>query len=201
MGIMGLSREAQYLHDKYNPEGLAAPVKLPIDRKELARIMRRLGYTKGAEVGVCEGRYSKQICEQVRGVDLLCVDPWITYKDNPRGGPQAQHDRNIEITKRILEKFNVTIKQAFSMDAVREMAPDSLDFVYIDAHHGFDYVMQDIIEWAKRVRPGGMVAGHDYYHFRLAGVVEAVDAYTDAHGINEWFVTSEKEASWFWVKR
>lgn len=43
--------------------------------------------------------------------------------------------------------------------------------------------MEDLIEWSKKVRVGGIVSGDDYYHFRKAGVIEAVDAYTAAHGI------------------
>jgi hypothetical protein len=88
------------------------------------------------------------------------------------------------------------------MDAVRDIELESLDFVYIDGNHSFDYVMQDLIEWSKRVRRGGIVSGHDYYHFRNAGVVEAVDVYTHCHGIKEWFLTNEqKSKSFFWVKR
>ena len=78
---------------------------------------------------------------------------------------------------------------------------ESLDFVYIDGNHHFDFVMQDIIEWSKKVRAGGVVSGHDYYRFRNAGVVDAVNTYTHAHQIWEWFITDEpKEKSFFWAK-
>jgi predicted O-methyltransferase YrrM len=70
-----------------------------------------------------------------------------------------------------------------SMDAVDDIPDNSLDFVFIDANHAFDYVMLDLIYWTKKVRPGGIVSGDDYFHFKKAGVVEAVDAYTKAHGI------------------
>jgi hypothetical protein len=86
------------------------------------------------------------------------------------------------------------------MNAVRDFSYGELDFVYIDGHHGFDYVMQDLIEWSKVVRPGGIVSGHDYYRFRWAGVVPAVDAYTHAHQIHEWFITDEKETTFFWAR-
>jgi hypothetical protein len=190
------------VHRHLNPRGLPSPVQLQkFSRKNLAKVYRHLGYKRGAEVGVAEGRYSKQMCEMNPGVRLLCVDCWARYRGNVRGGPQMQHDRNLEITWRILEPFDVEIVREFSMDAVKKVEEESLDFVYIDANHAFDYVMQDIIEWSKRVRSGGIVAGHDYYHFREAGVVEAVDAYALAHGISEWFLTNErKEKSCFWVK-
>jgi len=60
--------------------------------------------------------------------------------------------------------------------------------------------MQDLIEWGKRVRQDGIISGHDYYRFRWAGVVDAVDAYTRAHQVNEWFIDDMRETSFFWVK-
>lgn len=171
-------------------------------RRNLAKLFCILDYATGAEIGVAEGRYSKRMCDLNPGVELLCVDTWQKYSGNRRGGPQSQHDRNYDIAQRILAPFDTTIVRAFSMDAVRNIELESLDFVYIDGNHDFDYVMRDIIEWGRRVRRGGIISGHDYYHFRDAGVVEAVDAYILAHGIEEWFLTNEsKEKSWFWVKR
>jgi len=193
--------EIRIVHDKLNPNGRRSPVYLEgFGRKDLAKLYRELGYRKGAEVGVAGAKHSKMMCEQIPELELLCVDPWKRYQGNPRGGQQEKQDRNYEIAKRVLRPFNATLIPAMSMDAVRDVEPKSLDFVYIDGHHGFDWVMPDIIEWSKRVRSGGIVAGHDYYHFRWAGVVEAVNVYVKTHGINEWFLTIEREPSWFWVK-
>jgi hypothetical protein len=194
---------AEWIHRHLNPHGSHSPVQLTkFSRKNLAKVFRVLGYKRGAEIGVAEGRYSKQMCEMNPGVRLLCVDCWARYHGNVRGGPQNQHDRNFEMAHINLQPFDAEIVRAFSLDAARNVELESLDFVYIDANHAFDYVMQDIIEWSKRVRRGGIVAMHDYYHFRDAGVVEAVDAYVLAHGITEWFLTNErKEKSAFWVKR
>jgi len=193
----------RWVHRNLNPGNLSSPVHLEkFSRRNLAKLFRILGYETGAEIGVAEGRYSKMICDHNPGVRLLCVDTWQKYSGNSRGGPQSQHDRNYEIAQRILAPFDTTIVKAFSMDAVNNVELESLDFVYIDGNHAFDFVMQDIIEWGKRVRKGGIISGHDYYHFRGAGVVEAVDAYTLAHGIAQWFLTNEsKEKSWFWVKQ
>ena len=91
--------------------------------------------------------------------------------------------------------------KAMSMDAVRDVPKESLDFVYIDGNHMFDFVMQDIIEWSKRVRPGGIVSGHDYYRFRNAGIIPAVDLYTKMHKIKQFFLTDEKTPSFFWIKK
>jgi len=67
--------------------------------------------------------------------------------------------------------------------------------------HAFDYVIRDIIEWSKKVRVGGIIAGHDYYMFDERGVVMAVDAYIKAHNIREAYFTDEKRHTYFWIKR
>jgi hypothetical protein len=86
------------------------------------------------------------------------------------------------------------------MDAVGEFEHESIDFVYIDGNHRFDFVMTDLIRWAKRVKKGGIVALHDYCHFHWSGVVRAVDAYTYCHDIRPWFITKEAKPTVFWVK-
>jgi len=192
---------AEWLHEHLNPHNRESPIHLEkFGRKNLAKIYRLLDFKIGAEVGVADARHSELMCQQVPDLKLLCIDPWLRYRGNPRGGPQTQHDHNHELAKQRLASFDATLVKAMSMDAVKDVPIDSLDFVFIDGHHGFDWVMQDIIEWSRRVRKGGIVAGHDYYHFEWAGVVEAVDAYALAHHIPEWFVTLEREPTWFWAR-
>jgi len=70
------------------------------------------------------------------------------------------------------------------MDAVGDVADESLDFVFIDADHKYVSVCDDIREWSKKVRIGGIVSGHDYYKTRgeNLGVINAVDEYVAEHG-------------------
>lgn len=51
----------------------------------------------------------------------------------------------------------------------------SLDFVFIDADHGYHAVAQDIDAWRPKVRSGGILAGHDYCVWPGFGVREAVE--------------------------
>ena len=70
------------------------------------------------------------------------------------------------------------------MDAVADVRNDSLDFVFIDADHKYTSVCEDIREWSKKVRRGGIVSGHDYYKTRgeNLGVINAVNEYVAKHG-------------------
>ena len=88
-----------------------------------------------------------------------------------------------------------------SMEAVANFDDNSLDFVYIDGLHTFDAVMLDLIFWSPKVRSGGIVAGHDYLEFPNGGIIPAVRAYVTGHGISDWYVTRDKNPSFFWVKK
>lgn len=48
------------------------------------------------------------------------------------------------------------------------------DFVFIDAAHDYESVKADIAAWWPKVKPGGILAGHDYCE-AWPGVKQAVD--------------------------
>ena len=185
-----------------------SPVHLRVSRhRELIDLWRELGYTTGAEIGTEAGRYAEEICRGVPGVKLHCVDPYLAYDRYENHMSQQKLDGYfVEATQR-LSKYRAEIIREASLDAVRRFEPASLDFVFIDGNHHFDFVVRDIIAWAPIVRPGGFVAGHDYKPEGSEktpipfGVIEAVNAYTTAHKISPWFVVKgDKCPSWFWVK-
>lgn len=150
---------------------------------DLIKHFAELGFTTGAEIGVAEGYLSEAMFKAIPNLKLYCIDIWQPYRGNQWAKNQQKNDEMFETTKKRLSGYNATVIRKMSMDAVKELGDSSLDFVYIDANHGFDYVMQDLIEWTKKVRVGGIISGDDYYNFRKAGVIDAVDAYTKAHGI------------------
>jgi len=166
------------------------------NRNHLAELFFELGYAKGAEIGVRRGNYSKTLLDCNPNLELLCIDPWAPYMRVT----QSNQDIYMRDCKDKLATYKATLMKMTSMEALSHVPDESLDFVYIDGRHEFDYVMMDIICWSRKVRLGGIVAGHDYYNFYEAGVIPAVNAYTSAHGIHQWYTTKELEPSWFWVR-
>lgn len=153
------------------------------NRIDLAREWARRGYRHIAEIGVADGRYSLTLCQAIPDIVLTCVDPWRPYAGNTRGGPAAQHDRNYALARQRLAPYVVTFHRLPSLEAAPLVPNGSLDAVYIDGNHAYAYVRDDLAAWAPKVRPGGIVAGHDYYPFARAGVIQAVDEYAAAHGL------------------
>jgi len=169
-------------------------------RRDLAQLYNQLGYKFGAEVGVQRGHHAKTLFRNIKGLKLICVDPWTAYNRVS----QERVDNIFESCKTRLKRFDVEYMKMTSMDAVKLIPDRSLDFVYIDGLHEFDSVMRDLICWSRKVRFGGIVAGHDYYIFYQGGIVPAVNAYTRAHNINDWYITtgdSDGYPSWFWVQK
>jgi hypothetical protein len=196
--VNSMKDPAQYLHEKWKrrlPQ--PSPVRCPgYKRSELAHLFAKLGYVKGAEIGVMQGKFSEALCQANPDLELLCIDLWDAYYHYSA----SSGERHYKEAQERLASHNATLIKAASIDAAKDVADKSLDFIYIDGDHRFDYVMIDLILWSRKVRPGGIVSGHDYYRFRNAGVVPAVDVYTHVHGIHEWFITDEKEASLCWVR-
>lgn len=175
-----------------------SPVRIRgLSRKRLVEKFVGFGFKKGAEVGVFKGRFSEYMFQVIPGLELIGVDPYASDTDEKY---KEMGDGRYKHAKERLSEYNCQIIRKTSMDAVRDVPEESLDFVYIDADHRFDFVMQDIIEWSKKVRMGGIVAGHDYYRFKRGGVIPAVDIYTQQHKIYKWFLTDEKAPTWFWLK-
>lgn len=71
----------------------------------------------------------------------------------------------------------VNAKKLDSISASKLYKDNSLDFVFIDADHTFEAVIEDIRHWLPKVKHGGHLAGHDY--FNDPGVQRAVRTYFD----------------------
>jgi predicted O-methyltransferase YrrM len=165
-------------------------------RETLAECFGIMGFNTGVEIGTRKGIFAKTLCQANPKLHLYCVDPWMAYA----GVKQQDQDILYDIAKKALTGLNVTLVRKFSMDALDNFEMDSLDFVYIDGNHTFDYCCSDIIFWSRKVKPGGVVAVHDYMPGTWHGVMQAVDAYTHCHDIRPWYTTRERESTAFWMK-
>jgi len=206
----------KFLADKYNLDlNKPSPIEIPnVGRNTLCDWFRELDFKRGAEVGVEFGKFSEVIMRANPSLELFCVDSWQNYEgylDPINQKPDLPN--GAEIVRQKLNKYpNVHCVQGFSHKVAKQFKDNSLDFVYIDANHNLPWVMDDIIDWEKKVRPGGIIAGHDYvYHKNFAHyVIEAVRWYTELKPIPLWFLLGTKakvegqirdhSRSWMWIK-
>ena len=181
------------------------PIVLPkMQRLHLARLFGELGYRRGAEIGVHRGKFSKCLSKANPGVTIFSVDPWEVYdRYEENYTPELMGQLHQEAIRRLAGTGCIIIRE-FSMDAAKQFKDGSLDFVFIDGNHEFQHVTNDIAEWSRKVRPGGIVSGHDFTRYKrnpVCHVKEVVNAWTYSHKIRPWFVARGKHGStWFWVK-
>ena len=175
--------------------------------KDFPSLFTGLHFTIGAEIGVEKGIFSKRLVRLVPELKLYAIDAWMPYKFPGNGNFGKSKDRQnsyYEETKTRLAPFNCEIIRKYSIDAVRDFEDESLDFVYIDAHHGYEFVKEDIEEWTKKVKVGGIVSGDDYFIFNSGndGVIKAVDEYVANHNISHLFIykNDKDHPSWFFIK-
>lgn len=185
----------RYIVRKFNVNANGkSPIEIPdTDRQTLAHLFKELGFKNGVEVGVEEGIYAEVLCKANPGLKLHCVDSWKAYEGYLEHRDQTKIDSLYEKAKERLQKYNVHLIKKLSIDGVKDFPDNSLDFVYIDGNHKYDYALKDITEWTKKVRPGGIVSGHDFRRDKsgLIQVVEALSKYAEIHGIT-FFVFGRK---------
>lgn len=158
-----------------------------VGRDDLAKFIALMGPDiVGAEIGVAAGKYSEVLMNANPNMTLYGVDPWEpypTYKDYVK---ESTFNQLLSDTHERMDRFpNYHFVRKYSMDAVNDFEDGSLDFVYIDANHSEPYVSQDINEWAKKVKKGGVVSGHDYARIKRENgessknwaVIPALDKY------------------------
>ena len=171
------------------------------NRITLHKLFTDIGYTYGAEIGVAWGKHANQMLTTIPELKLLLVDPWIAFG----GNSNRRMEKIFQSCKKRIDNKNAQYIRIPSIEAVKKIKDESLDFVYIDGLHDFDSIMLDIIMWAPKVRKNGIISGHDYCNKYQFGIIEAVKTYTYAHNIHQWYITGQPTRprdmpSFFWVK-
>lgn len=173
------------------------------NRIELAQYFAQLGFTKGVEVGVCDGIYSEKLMQNIPGLKLYGVDPYTEY----HGYPKERIERKMtEAIERLSKYPNYVLVRARSTEAAKTIEDGSLDFVFIDGAHDYESVKEDINAWYPKVRKGGILSGHDYYQGKSGGmgVIQAVDEFIAEHKLElqttEWDMEAyvdDRQPDWY----
>jgi len=186
-------------------------------RDSLPEFFKEMGYKVGAEIGVLTGDFTEKFCRA--GLKMYAIDPWMGFSGQGRHqNEQSVQDGYYEQAKKVLIPFkNCTIIRKTSMEALADFKNESLDFCYIDGDHDFRHTAEDIYEWTKKVKLGGVVSGHDYFNTApfarniVCNVKAIVDAYINLFEIENFYLIGgsktakhgdpDKYHSWFFIKK
>lgn len=188
------------------------PYKIPDSfRDDLPQFFKEMGYKVGAEIGVLRGEFTEKLCKA--GLKIYGIDPWKYYRRYRRHPQEAPMEEIYEDAKKRLEPYDCTLIRKTSMEAVEDFDDNSLDFVYIDGNHKIKYIVEDIFEWYRKVKPGGVISGHDYlnlrnYPYRVMAchVKAAVDLMTSIYNVDYYILGQnygkrDRHRSWLFVKK
>lgn len=172
----------------------------------LTRMIRRNGFTVGAEVGVANGKNMRHLLEYNPRLRMYAVDKWEKVEGGGEAGdptscspgctswdPVEGWNRFKLVTRQY--KNRLTVLRGDSIEMAQHVEDESLDFVFIDADHRYEGVYRDIVAWAPKVKPRGVICGHDMGYPRFPGVNKAVSElipnYRDAGIDYVWWARKE----------
>lgn len=153
------------------------------------------GPVTGAEIGVFRGEMSKTMLTRREDLTLHMVDSWAPmgrdyvgetddYHSKLTADAQADHQNTARM---VTAQFGdrAVIMPVSSEEAAKTIPNASLDFVFIDADHSYAGCTADINRWLPKLKPGGLLSGHDYGNtsYDGFGVTQAVDEFVADRGL------------------
>ena len=142
----------------------------PAEDRPVALWLRELPpHSEGLEIGVWRGAFTNSIYQVVQPRMLHLVDPWLFQPEFPQrmyGGKIARSQADMdEIFERVKNRFadkQPVIHRKFSSDALADFEDRSLDWVYIDGNHFYEYVKADLEGYWHKLVVGGLLTGDDF---------------------------------------
>jgi SAM-dependent methyltransferase len=155
---------------------MSAPFK---NRRELILHLNKTKAELAVEVGVREGYFSKFILDNTSVKKLYAIDPW--ERNAELGGTIDEIlEKNLNNNVFFIRFFLV---KGYSPFAAEMFEDSSLDFVYIDGLHDYESVKADIAGFYRKVKTGGIIAGHDYHLGDWPGVYNSVNEFISENNL------------------
>ena len=89
----------------------------------------------------------------------------------------------------------ITLWKETSEASVEQFPDESLDFIFIDGNHSYEFVITDLERWYPKVKPYGIFAGHDS---NTEGVQKALSEFCPKHRVKN--IRPLKNTAWYFQK-
>ncbi len=136
----------------------------------------------GVEIGVHHAETTLFLMKNEKVGHLYAIDPYV------------DRDKRYRTVMEQLEPYtNCTLVRKTSHNA-SDIVPDYLDFVFIDGDHSYEAVLTDLCDWVPKIRPGGLLLGHDWRQSREhAGVIKAgIEYFQENNSLFESLISNEE---------
>jgi cephalosporin hydroxylase len=130
------------------------------------------------EIGTDKGYNALNIMKSLNVKKIYLIDPYKPYSQYKRGEEYTGTSEYMLVAqktakkdlKRWDKKGKITWINKKSSEAFNEIK-EKADFIYIDGNHDYMYVLDDLRNYWKLLKKGGIIAGHD---INQEGVSKAV---------------------------
>lgn len=147
----------------------------------------------GAELGVFTGLFSTELLRHARPRKAYFVDPWRLAHGArfPDWGRYTAYGRLATADAEALARARIAaaaggaetkIVVGYSTEFLAHLPDETLDWVYLDSSHSYAGTRDELALLARKLKPGGIVAGDDWHddrEHRHAGVAQAVEESID----------------------
>lgn len=143
-------------------------------RMAVERLPRTGG--KVVEVGSFIGKSAVMMLELLESsgkeAEFTCVDPFVmdafinengAYSFSHWANTPGQSSAKGAFLKHLKDyKDKYALMEAESPAAAETFGDATLDFVFVDGMHDYESVRADILAWLPKLKPGALLAGHDF---------------------------------------
>jgi predicted O-methyltransferase YrrM len=138
------------------------------------------------ELGTWLGASAIPVARLIRqwGGSLTCVDTWAGAIDGEAAGQVAPW-MLLSCARNLMQagvSANVHLINAKTTEAAQWWS-QPIDYLYVDADHSYEAVLEDLRLWVPHVKPGGLVLGDDYGNDMFPGVKQAWDEFENLWGL------------------
>lgn len=130
---------------------------------------------RAVEIGCWQGKSTVCLASGLRGKvapRLVCIDPFDASGDAASAGTYGERADALgaPLRRRFEQNLGdtgvadlVDVHQGFSHELAAHF-DEPIDLLFVDGDHAYDAVRRDVLDWAPKLRPGGVLALHDVVH-------------------------------------
>lgn len=156
----------------------------------------------GVEIGVFKGYFSDKAIKEVNPSKFYLIDCWQgKIHSGTEDGKKVEYIEDgekyyHEVIVPKYEKNKSVVPLRGTSGILRVFDDDFFDWAYLDADHSFLGVQHDLQLLRSKVKPNGIIMGHDYLIPRNYGVVKAVNQFCQKYNLSIEYLTKERFPSY-----
>lgn len=142
-------------------------------REDFLKILPR--HSVGAELGVFQGKFSEAILRIVQPRELHLIDPWWKmmgeyygewsrrHNDGKLLSTRAAYEQAVARVKAVDKEGVAVFHVADDLECLKQFDEAYFDWIYIDSSHQYEHTQRELALARRKVKPGGIIAGHDWH--------------------------------------